>query len=97
MWHVEVSRIEKWLKKLAPDQKAAVVRRIALLERLGDKLAMPNVRSLGKGLYEIREMTFGNRLYFYFSEQEQKIVIVVAAGGKDSQERDIKQAREAMK
>lgn len=97
MWFIDISEVEKWLKKLPREQKTALVRRIALLELLGDKLGMPNVRSLGQGLFELREMSFGNRLYFYFSVSERRIVVIVGAGDKDSQQRDILKAREAMK
>ena len=97
MWNIDVTLVEKWLGKLPKEQKFAIAKKIALLEKLGDKLAMPNVRTLGAGLYELREMSFGIRVYFYFSRETQKIIVVVAGGNKDSQQRDIKIAREAMR
>jgi putative component of toxin-antitoxin plasmid stabilization module len=36
-------------------------------------------------------------LYFYFDRENNKIIIVVAAGEKDTQERDIRKAKEAIK
>lgn len=97
MWTVDITRIDKWLDERTKEQKAALARRLLLLEKLGPELGMPNVRGLGHGLYELREMSFGYRLYFHFDQSAQAIIIVVAAGEKDTQERDIKRARGALK
>jgi putative addiction module killer protein len=97
MWTVDVAKIEKWLHERTKEQKTAIARRLLLLQKLGPDLGMPNVKALGNGLYELREMSFGYRLYFYFDRENNKIIVVVAAGEKDTQERDIRKAKEAIK
>ena len=97
MWTIDVTRIEKWLDGRTKEQKMAIARRLLLLQKLGQELGMPNVRSIGTGLFELREMLFGYRIYFYFDQNQERIVVVVGAGDKSTQTRDIKRAKESMK
>jgi putative addiction module killer protein len=96
-WTVDLEPIERWLSERTPTEKAALARRLRLLEALGNQLGMPNVKNLGAGLFELREMGFGFRIYFYFSKENQRIIITLVGGNKSSQSRDIKRARELMK
>lgn len=87
--------IEKWLDKLTSEQLKSVAKEIRMLELLGNKLKLPHSKSLGKGLFELRERRFGYRVYYCF--EQESIVILLAAGDKKSQEKDIKVARERMR
>jgi len=58
---------------------------------------MPNVRLLGGGLCELREIRFGFRLYFQVESHQRRIIVVLVGGDKSTQARDIKKARETLK
>lgn len=80
--------IEKWIKKLSLEQVTSVTKELLILEKLGNELRLPHSRSLGKGLFELRERQFGYRLYYCF--KGEKLIILLAAGDKKSQDSDIK-------
>jgi putative addiction module killer protein len=84
------SPIEKWIHKLTEEQAMLVTKQLRMLEELGNELQLPHSRSLGKGLFELRERRFGYRLYYCF--QEDKLIILLVTGDKTSQDRDIKTA-----
>lgn len=65
-----------------------------MLGRLGNELKLPHSKSLGKGLFELRERRYGYRVYYCF--YGKAIVILLAAGDKKSQNNDIKVARERL-
>ncbi len=65
-----------------------------MLEDLGNELQLPHSRSLGKGLFELRERRFGYRLYYCF--KGNKLIILLVAGDKKSQDKDIKTAYKRM-
>ena len=79
----------QWLQKLhdAPT-KARIQRRIELLQEgnVGD------CKALGGGLYELR-LFFGKGYRVYYGQREQRAVLLLCGGDKDSQDRDIAQAR----
>ncbi len=82
---------EKWLDKLPPEHFRAVAKELAVLELVGNNLKMPHSKSLGDGLFELRERRYGYRIYYTFSGN--KVIILLAAGDKKSQQNDIKIAR----
>ncbi len=88
------SPVEKWLDKLTKDQLKAVAEELMLLEKAGNELKLPHSRSLGDGLFELRERRYGNRIYYAF--HGKRLIILIAAGDKKSQKRDIKIARERL-
>lgn len=90
----EKSPIEKWLEKLTTEQFKCVAKELRILEKIGNDLKLPHSRSLGSGLFELRERRFGYRIYYCF--YEEKLIILLAAGDKKSQENDIKTARERL-
>ena len=51
---------------------------------------MPTVRNLGRGLYELRELDYGYRVYFCYDGKN--IIVGILGGNKTSQSRDIKKA-----
>jgi len=89
-----ISPITKWFDKLSKKQFEYVKKEIALLKEIGNKLALPHSRALGKGLFELRERQFNLRIYYCF--QENQIIILLVAGDKKSQSKDIKIAYERL-
>ena len=85
------SPIEKWLYKLTEEQAKKIFIEISQLSKFGNKLGLPQSRALGKGLFELREMVYGYRIYYGFHGKQ--IVILLTIGDKTSQEHDIKIAR----
>ena len=66
-----------------------------MLELCGNKLKLPHTKSLGAGLFELRERHFGLRIYSSYEEGE--VVLMLCAGNKKSQQGDIKKARNLLK
>ena len=97
MWEDEAghSPVRKWLDGLSDEQVIGLSKTIKLLGECGNQLRMPHSKALEKGVFELRERRFGFRIYYCF--QGGRIVVLLCGGDKDSQERDIKTAREIMK
>jgi putative addiction module killer protein len=68
-----------------------VAKEILLLERCGNTLRLPHSKTLGKGLFELRERNFGYRIYYMFLPD--KTILLIYAGDKSSQQKDIEIAR----
>jgi putative addiction module killer protein len=83
--------VERWLLKLTREQFKAMAKELKLLEACGNDLKLPHSRSLGKGLFELRERSYGYRIYYGF--YGDKIIILLHAGDKSSQKTDISIAR----
>ena len=83
--------VEAWLDSLPQPQYKAVAKKLILLEKCGNELRMPHSKSLKQGLFELRDPSFGLRIYYCFAGK--RIVIVLHSGGKKSQPKDIKHAR----
>lgn len=86
--------IERWLKKLTNDQKKSVAKEVAVLKKIGNGLKLPHSKALGKRLFELRERTYGYRIYYMFYDNQ--IIILLAAGDKSTQANDIKTARDRL-
>lgn len=86
--------IEKWVDALTTVQLKSVAKEIKMLEEAGNELKLPHSRSLGKGLFELRERRYGYRIYYCF--QGECVIILLAAGDKKSQKNDIQIARERL-
>lgn len=95
-WSTATGRhvIEKWLDKLTNEQLRSVARELKMLEEVGNQLRLPHSRSLGTGLFELRERRFGYRIYYCFKGVQ--VIVLLAAGDKKSQENDIKVAYERL-
>jgi|SRR5579863_1557639 len=85
------SPIQKWLDGLEEDQLKSISKELIMLEITGNMLRLPHSRALGQGLFELRDIRYGLRIYYGFHGRQ--IIIVVAAGDKGGQEKDIKMAR----
>ena len=86
--------VDKWLDKLTAEQFKSVAKEIKMLEIAGNELKLPHSRALSNGLFELRERRFGYRIYYCF--RGNNIILLLAAGDKQSQEKDIKTARERL-
>jgi putative addiction module killer protein len=86
--------LEKWFLKLSKEKFTAVSRELDFLEFAGRNLKLPHSKSLGKGLFELRERRYGMRIYYGF--YKDMIIILLHAGDKGTQEGDIKLARKRL-
>jgi putative addiction module killer protein len=88
------SAVEEWLDELTIEQLKSVAKELRLLELCGNKLKLPHSRSLKQGLFELRERKFGYRVYYAFLPNNG--ILMLHAGNKNSQDRDIKIARQRL-
>ncbi|WP_308420270.1 MULTISPECIES: type II toxin-antitoxin system RelE/ParE family toxin [Cysteiniphilum] len=65
------------------------------MEMCGNKLKLPHSKTLGGGLFELRERKFGYRIYYKF--EKDCVVLLLHAGDKTSQQKDIKRAKKLLK
>jgi putative addiction module killer protein len=82
---------EDWFSRLDGTQRRAVQRRLRAIEEddhFGDR------KRLSKGLYELRLLTQGLRIYF--TEKDGKVVILLGGSGKGNQDREIEKAKERL-
>ncbi|TNF66535.1 MAG: type II toxin-antitoxin system RelE/ParE family toxin [Gammaproteobacteria bacterium] len=95
-WDVKyVDAVQEWLDNLTVQQLKSVAKELRLLEISGHELRLPHSKSLGYGLFELRERKFGYRIYYTFDQG--RVIILLNAGNKSSQKRDIVKAREILK
>ena len=86
------NEIERWFRKLDKDQATSVTKEFVLLKKCGNDLKLPHSKPLGKKLFELRERTYGYRIYYTFHEKQ--MIVLLVAGDKSSQASDIIKARE---
>jgi len=88
-WHEKENKnsVEAWLDNLTKDQFRSVAKEIKLLELCGNQLRLPHSKSLGQGLFELRERKFGFRIYYTFCKN--RVIVLLAAGNKKTQKKDI--------
>ena len=95
-WKVTyLESVENWLNLLDKKQFKSVARELKLLELSGNELRLPHSKSLGDGLFELRERNYGFRIYYTFDKEA--MVLLLHAGDKSSQVRDIKRAKELVR
>jgi putative addiction module killer protein len=95
-WNVVyLEHVENWLMDLEKDQFKSVSKEVKLLELSGNQLRLPHSKTLGSGLFELRERKYGLRIYYTFSGNE--LIVLMQAGDKSTQERDIAKARNLLK
>jgi putative addiction module killer protein len=83
---------ERWFNKLPKDHARSVTKELSLLKQCGNDLKLPHSRALGKKLFELRERTYGYRIYYTFHGIQ--MVVLLVAGDKSTQRNDILLARE---
>jgi putative addiction module killer protein len=92
-WNINYcDSVESWLDALDHAQYKSVSKELRLIELWGNNLGLPHSKSLGKGLFELRERRFGLRMYYCF--YERKAILLLHAGNKSRQKKDIKLARD---
>lgn len=82
-----------WIDNLKDKKNQQRIR--ARVRRLGEGL-YGDCEPVGEGISELR-MFFGSGYRIYFSEDADNIVVLLCGGDKDSQSRDIKNAKEYWK
>ena len=82
---------EEWFDSLDRRHQAAVERRVAAVEEYGH---FGDCSSLRGGLYEIRLL--GSGLRIYFANVNRAIVLLLGGSDKGSQKRAIKAARDRL-
>ncbi len=88
------NNLEKWLNELNKEQLKSVSKELHLLELSGNRLRLPHSKSLGKGIFELRERSYGYRMYYAFHNET---ITLLSAGNKNTQKKDIKIARTRQK
>lgn len=88
-----VNSVESWLDALGRSQLRSLAKELRLLEMCGHRLRLPHSKSLGNGLFELRERRYGLCLYYGYQERE---IILIHGGDKGSQSRDIVLARKKL-
>lgn len=86
--------LEKWLDKLNHIHFKSLAKELKLLELSGNNLRLPHSRSLGAGLFELREREYGYRIYYSFMPNLS--IVMLHAGTKTSQKKDIITARKRL-
>jgi len=81
----------KWVRRLGDQDRAQISRKLRMLQDHGIAIGMPLVRRLYADLWELR--VGKHRLYFGV---EDDTAVFHVYGDKDSQRRDIEQARGRM-
>ena len=79
---------------------ASFLRTLELLEEFGPGIGMPHVRSVGKGLFEVRARGregFGRALYYVMPGRELVIVSVFTKKSQKTPLKEIRLARRRMK
>lgn len=91
-WDVRYcDEVETWLDSLDTRQLKSVAKELKMLEIAGHELRLPHSKSLGSGLFELRERQYGLRVYYTFDKG--RVVILLCAGDKKTQQRDIERAK----
>lgn len=91
-WNVYyLEEVEQWLDDLTEQQVKSVSKEIRLLEKCGNLLKLPHSKSLGGGLFELRERRFDLRIYYCF--RQGFVAVLVLGGDKSYQQDDITKAR----
>ena len=88
------SSVEKWLNNLSKEMFKSITKELMLLSLAGNQLRLPHSKSLGNGLFELRERNYGLRIYYTF--RPGKIIFLLLAGNKETQEMDIRIARKKL-
>ena len=90
-WDIHyLPEVEKSLDKLDNMKLKSLSKEMKLLELMGNLLRLPHSRALKAGLFELRERTYGLRIYYTFSAFNR--IIMLCLGDKNHQDKDIELA-----
>ena len=95
MFSIEkTTEFDKWLRKLKDlKAKAKILFRIQKLE---NEEHFGDCKSVGDGIRELR-INFAKGYRVYFKEKDGKVIVLLIGGGKSTQQKDIKAAKEIWK
>lgn len=91
MYNIKLTdEFDVWLNGLKDN-----ITRLRLARRLekASRGALGDVRSVGEGVFEMREH-FGAGWRLYYVQQDDTLIIMLAGGDKSSQRRDIARAKQ---
>jgi len=88
------SSVQCWLDERNTHQLKAIAKELKLLQLCGNTLRLPHSKALGESLFELRERSYGYRIYYTYSRSQN--IILLEAGNKSTQRKDIKIARERL-
>ncbi len=87
---LKTSEFAQWIDRLRDVKGRARI--LVRIQRLADGNPGDS-RSIGEGIHELK-IDFGPGYRVYFRNLERTVIILLAGGDKDSQDRDIKFAKE---
>ncbi len=87
--------VADWLDQLEKPQLKSLAKELRLVELCGNELKLPHSKPLGSGLFELRERSYGLRVYYCF--EKNNCVVLLNGGDKKTQAKDIKKARMLLK
>ena len=91
MYNIKLTdEFDVWLSGLKDN-----IARLRLARRLekASRGALGDVKSVGEGVFEMREH-FGSGWRMYYVQRSDTLIIMLAGGDKSSQSRDIKRAKQ---
>lgn len=93
-WEESGSSVEVALDQLTKEEFKSISKELRLLALCGNTLRLPHSRSLGRGLFELRERRFGYRVYYAFFRGS--VIVLLHIGDKSHQHKDIILARKRL-
>jgi len=95
---VHTKEFKEWFLSLTNEKAKAILKRILVVEKIGNLATIKQgSKSLGKGLYELRDKQYGIRAYYAFHAGE--FILLLNGGDKNTakqQNMDIKKSRQIL-
>ena len=99
MWALlQTKEFKDWYLNLTNEKAVVITKKILVIEKIGNLATIKQgSKSLGKGLYELRDKQLGMRAYYTF--HKNKIILLLNGGDKNTkkqQDSDIKKSRQLL-
>ena len=99
MWTLlQTKEFKEWYLKLGNAKAVVITKKVLVIEKIGNLATIKQgSKSLGKGLYELRDKQFGMRAYYAF--HQDKVILLLNGGDKNTkkqQDSDIKKSRQLL-
>ena len=99
MWTLlQTKEFKDWYLNLTNEKAVVITKKILVIEKIGNLATIKQgSKSLGKGLYELRDKQLGMRAYYTF--HKNKIILLLNGGDKNTkkqQDSDIKKSRQLL-
>lgn len=72
--HYYNQKIISFIELLGNDRRSDVYKNVNVLKEFGYEIGLPYSRSLGQGLYELRSVNFGVRLFYIFYQNNALVL-----------------------